>query len=485
MTNKLITNLLISAIFFATPVYTRADLDDSLPDIGTTASSALTINQELIMGDYYLRQIRNGAPLIYDPLLTNYIDQLGQRLVKQASSVKTPFHFHLIRNDEINAFAFFGGNVVIHSALFRESDNESQLASVIAHEIAHITQRHLARRMEEERRQTPLAWAGALGSILLSMANPEAGMAALASTLAGTQQSVISFTQANEQEADRIGIRILSRAGFDPQAMPAFMQKLADKYRYASKPPEILLTHPLPDSRLSDTRNRANQQQSKKVASSQEYLLAKMRVLFMYSRANNQQVNQLLLQDYEKGNHQEKIAAQYGRALDAYRLKNYAQARQILQPLLTNQPNNVWFIDLMTDIDLATQQQNQAINRLEAALKKQPNSAVFQLNLANAYIEAKQPAKASTLLNRYTFNNPDDINGWDLLSKASAEQRISDEEYAARAEIFALTGNLDQAIALLTSASKAAASSSLKKARYDARAEQFRQLQQRVKQFAR
>lgn len=485
MTMKLTRKLLISALLFAAPIYASADIDDSLPDIGTTASSALTINQELIMGDFYLRQIRNGAPIIYDPLLTNYINQLGQRLVKQASSVKTPFQFHLIRNDEINAFAFFGGNIVIHSALFKESDNESQLASVVAHEIAHITQRHLARRMEEERRQAPLAWAGALGSILLSMANPEAGMAALTTTLAGAQQGVISFTQANEQEADRIGIRILSRAGFEAQAMPAFMQKLADKYRYASKPPEILLTHPLPDSRLSDTRNRANQLSGKKIASSQDYLLAKMRVLFMYSRANNQQFNQLLIQDYAKGNAQEKIAAQYGQALDAYRLKNYGQARQILQSLLNSQPNSPWFIDLMTDVDLATQQYSQAITRLEAALKKQPNNPVYQLNLANTYIEAKQPAKASALLNRYTFNNPNDINGWELLAKAYADQRISDEEYAARAEAYALNGNLDQAISLLTSASKSATNGNLKKARYDARIEQLRQLQQRFRQFSR
>lgn len=94
------------------------------------------------MGDYYVRQLRGSAPLINDPLLTQYINALGMRLVSHADSVKTPFTFFLINNDEINAFAFFGGNVVLHSALFRYSDNESQLASVMAHEISHVTQRH-------------------------------------------------------------------------------------------------------------------------------------------------------------------------------------------------------------------------------------------------------------------------------------------------------------------------------------------------------
>ncbi len=231
-----------------------ADVTDSLPDIGTTAGATLSVNEELQMGDFYVRELRASAPLINDPILDQYINTLGQRLVSHAWSVKTPFHFYLIQNDELNAFAFFGGNVVLHSALFRYTDNESELASVMAHEISHVTQRHLARAMEEQKRSAPLTWVGALGSILLAMANPQAGMAALTGTLAGTQQGVISFTRQNEQEADRIGIQVLQRAGFDPEAMPDFMQKLADLSRYDSKPPEMLLTHPLPDSRLADAR---------------------------------------------------------------------------------------------------------------------------------------------------------------------------------------------------------------------------------------
>lgn len=113
---------------------------------------------------------------------------------------------------------------MLHSALFRYADNESQLASVMAHEISHVTQRHLARAMEDQKRNAPLTWAGALGSILLAMASPQAGMAALTGTLAGTRQGMISFTQQNEQEADRIGIQVLQRSGFDPQAMPTFLE---------------------------------------------------------------------------------------------------------------------------------------------------------------------------------------------------------------------------------------------------------------------
>ncbi|SPW58450.1 putative peptidase [Escherichia coli] len=256
-----------------------ADSADTLPDMGTSAGSTLSIGQEMQMGDYYVRQLRGSAPLINDPLLTQYINSLGMRLVSHANSVKTPFHFFLINNDEINAFAFFGGNVVLHSALFRYSDNESQLASVMAHEISHVTQRHLARAMEDQQRSAPLTWVGALGSILLAMASPQAGMAALTGTLAGTRQGMISFTQQNEQEADRIGIQVLQRSGFDPQAMPTFLEKLLDQARYSSRPPEILLTHPLPESRLADAATVLIRCARWLVQSSEDFYLAKARTL--------------------------------------------------------------------------------------------------------------------------------------------------------------------------------------------------------------
>ncbi|MBA5599711.1 M48 family metallopeptidase [Pectobacterium aroidearum] len=478
---KTVMSVLFGALLAGNLLPAQADTQDRLPDIGTTAGGTLSINQELAMGDFYVRQLRAGAPLINDPLLSNYINQLGNRLVKQADSVRTPFHFYLIRNDDINAFAFFGGNVVLHSALFRYADSESELASVLAHEISHVTQRHLARSMESQQRSAPLTWVGALGSILLAMANPQLGMAALSGTLAGAQQGMITFTQANEQEADRIGIQVLQRAGFDPQAMPNFLQKLADQSRYASRPPEMLLTHPLPESRLSDARNRANQMRSTPVQSSQDFLFAKIRTFGMYGSPERPLSNDLLEQ-WEKGNVREQLAAKYGRAIQFYQAKKYDEARNVLQPLLSSAPENPWFLDMMTDIDLGQNRAAQAISRLQNAPGAQANP-VLQLNLANAYVEGKQPSAASKILYRYTYAHPDDSNGWDLLAQAAAAQGQRAEELAARAESLALSGQLDQAIRLLSNASSLVKLGSLEQARYDARIDQLRQLQQRFRQY--
>lgn len=478
---KSVLAALIPTLLLTPALSARADVSDTLPDMGTTAGSTLSINQELQMGDFYVRQLRASAPLINDPLLNQYINELGQRLVAHANSVRTPFHFFLIQNDELNAFAFFGGNVVLHSSLFRYTDNESQLASVMAHEISHVTQRHLARAMEEQRRNAPLTWVGALGSILLAMASPQAGMAALTGTLAGAQQGIISFTQGNEQEADRIGIQVLQRAGFDPQAMPTFLQKLADQSRFSSKPPEILLTHPLPDSRLADARNRANQMRPVVVQSSQDFYMAKVRSLGMYATGRNQLTDDLL-NEYAKGNVREQQAAQYGKAVQFLQAKSFESAKRVIAPLLAKQPDNVWFLDIMTDIDIGLNQPQQAIAMLTSA-KGSSTNPVLQLNLANAYVEAKQPANASRILNRYTFAHPDDVNAFDLLAQASAAQGLRDEELSARAEGLALNGQLDQAISTLSSASAQVPLGSLKQARYDARIDQFRELQKRFKVY--
>ncbi|MCX8956747.1 beta-barrel assembly-enhancing protease [Erwinia psidii] len=474
-----LASLIATLITASVPAF--ADVSDNLPDIGTTAGNTLSIGQEMQMGDFYVRQLRASAPLISDPLLNTYINQLGERLVAHAWSVKTPFHFFLIANDEINAFAFFGGNVVLHSVLFRYTDNESQLASVLAHEISHVTQRHLARAMEAQQRNAPLTWVGALGSVLLAMASPQAGMAALSGTLAGTQQGVISFTQQNEQEADRIGIQVLQRAGFDPQAMPDFLQKLSDKSRFASKPPEMLLTHPLPDSRLSDARNRANQMKPVVVQSSQDYYMAKVRILGMYSTGQNQLTDDLL-DSLSKGNTREQSAAHYGKAVQFLQAKSYDDASKIIAPLLAKQPANVWYLDIMTDIYIGLKQPQRAVTMLLAARSVSDNPVV-QLNLANALIKAAQPDHASKILYRYTWAHKEDPNGWDLLAQASADQGLTDEEQAARAESLALNGRLDQAIRSLSSASAAVPLGSLKQARYDARIDQLRQLQQRFRAY--
>jgi predicted Zn-dependent protease len=218
------------------------------------------------------------------------------------------------------------------------------------------------------------------------------------------------------------------------------------------------------------------------VQSSEDFYMAKARTLGMYNNGQNQ-LSSDLLDSWSKGNIREQRAAQYGRALQAMEANNYGEASKQLQPLLTANPQNAWYLDLATDISLGQNKNAEAVNRLKAA-KDLRNSPVLQLNLANALLQSGNPAEAATLLNRYTFTYKDDMNGWDLLAQAEGKLGNRDQELAARAEGMALVGRLDQSISLLSNASAQVKLGSLQQARYDARIDQFRQLQETFKPYS-
>ncbi|MGN2917924.1 beta-barrel assembly-enhancing protease [Aliivibrio fischeri] len=457
---KLANGLLIASLLTSSiPSFAKNDLN--LPDIGTTAASTLTIDQELIYGDAYMRMLRASQPVINDPVLAEYVQDLGHRLVANANDVKTPFHFFLINNREINAFAFFGGYVALHSGLFLHAQTESELASVVAHEIAHITQRHLARSMEEQARRSPATVAALVGSLLLAIAAPEAGIAAIHATTAGAMQSSINYTRSNEKEADRFGIDTLAKSGFDVSAMPRFFSRLADQYRYASTPPAMLLTHPLPTSRITDSRERAQQYPMKRV-NARFAGIDSSAALDWFSRKSKTHNTDI------------KQALEYGKALVYIDSKQYDKAQPLINKLLKNDPLNTFYIDAATDLDLYTKKNAQALKRLKDGLVQLPNNPVLTINYAHALTESNKPSEAVRVLQRYTHDHPDDPTGWQLLAKAYHDDGSSDGELAARAEVYALKGMWNKALNNYTQASQLVEYGSLDQARYDARIDQLR-----------
>ena len=452
------------AATLSTPTLANTNSLD-LPDIGTAAGGTLTIDQELIYGDAYMRIIRSSQPVINDPVLNLYIDTLGHRLVANANDVKTPFQFFMIRDRNINAFAFFGGYVALHSGLFLHAKSESELASVLAHEIAHVTQRHLARSMEDQARRSPATIAALAGSILLAIAAPEAGIAALTATTAGNMQSQINYTRSNEKEADRFGINTLAKAGFDVNAMPRFFGRLADEYRYASTPPPMLLTHPLPEDRITDSRARARSYPPLKLAPSLDYHLARARIVARYAGINNEASLDWFSRQLKKAAKEIVPSLEYGQALVYLDSKKFDKAETILTKLITNDPTNLFYLDAISDLHIEQEKPELAIEELKPALVRQPNNPVLTINYANALIEKEDFAEAIRVLQRYTHDNPNDTNGWHLLSKANTSLGNSDEDLAARAEILALQANWQ--------ASQIAELGSLKQARYDARIDQL------------
>lgn len=400
-----------------------------LPDIGTAAGGTLTIDQELIYGDAYMRIIRSSQPIVNDPVLNQYIDTLGHRLVASANDVKTPFQFFMIRDRNINAFAFFGGYVALHSGLFLHAQSESELASVLAHEIAHVTQRHLARSMEDQARRSPATIAALAASVLLAIAAPEAGIAALTATTAGNMQSQINYTRSNEKEADRFGINTLAKAGFDVNAMPRFFGRLADEYRYASTPPPMLLTHPLPEDRITDSRARARSYPPLKLAPSLDYHLARARIVARYAGINNDAALDWFERKLKKAPKALVPSLEYGQALVYLDSKKLDKAEPILTKLINSDPTNLFYLDAISDLHIEKKQPEIAIKELKSALVRQPNNPVLTINYANALIENEDLQEAVRVLQRYTHDNPNDTNGWHLLSKVNTSLVIATKNW--------------------------------------------------------
>ncbi len=448
-----------------------------LPDIGTTAGGTLTIDQERNYGDAYMRILRASQPVINDPVLAEYISSLGYRLVANAEDVKTPFEFFLIRDRNINAFAFFGGHVAIHTGLFLHANSEGELASVVSHEIAHVTQRHLARRMEDQARKNPVTLAALAGSILLAIAAPEAGIAALTATQAGAMQSAINYTRSNEKEADRVGMNTLIKAGYDPHAMPSFFGRLADQYRYASKPPPMLLTHPLPEDRITDSRARADAYPINPPAPSIEFHMAKARVVARYVGISSDGAMDWLERKEKSASKAIKPTYEYGKALVYLDTKQLDKAEELLLSLQERFPHSNFVLDALSDLNIEKKTPEKAEALLEEALKTKPRNPVLQINLANVMIEAGKNEQAIRMLQRYTHDNPNDTNGWHLLSKAHANLSDPANELAARGELYALNANWNRAIQSFTQAAQLSELGSLQQARFDARIDQL--LQQR------
>lgn len=417
---------------------------NKLPDIGGNAFSTLTPEKEKQLGDVMMRQTRGSLPMIYDPLLDEYINALGNRLVARANDVKFPFKFYWVNDRNINAFASLGGNIASHSGTLAIADSESEFASVMAHEIAHVTQRHIARFVEAQNQRAPLTLASLLGAIVLATVNPEAGMAAMMASQGAAQQSAINFTRSNEQEADRIGMNILAEAGFDPNAVPQFFTRLSEQSRFVNQQLAFLQTHPLSQARVSDTRLRAQQYPQRFVPDSQDFTLSKARILARYHHNTKDALIIFRRKLTEPGGNTR--ANRYGLAVTLLDNKLYDEALGHINELLEQDEHNLYYLDVYTDILIGQQKYQQALERLQQAYLLRPNNQVVTLNYANAAVKAGSYGLAIHLLRNLLYYKDDNILAYDLLSEAYKLQEDFAKYYEARADLFYQMANYPKAI---------------------------------------
>ncbi|WP_156492475.1 M48 family metalloprotease, partial [Oleiphilus sp. HI0080] len=289
--------------------------NNNLPTLGNASSNIISIEKERQLGNAWLAALRGQVQTYEQPVVEQYLEQLVYSLAPYSAVADREFRFVVLNSPELNAFAVPGSVVGINAGLFLHASSEQEFASVIAHELAHLSQRHYARRLEQQQLSTPLTLAGVLASVVIAATTgAEAGIATLASTQALSVEKSLSYSRQNEEEADRIGIETMYASDYNPRAMPKMFERMLKNARLqGNTPPEYLSTHPLSENRVSDTRNRAEQYPVKPYQDSVLFHICKAIVTVDYAQSKEQAAD-LYKSIISRGKHKNVDAARFGLA---------------------------------------------------------------------------------------------------------------------------------------------------------------------------
>ncbi len=433
----LLTLLLALTPWAATAAY-------QLPDLGNPADTALPPAKASEIGAQVVEQLRRHDMILDDPELSTFIQNLGQRLVKHSSRSTGNFHFFVVRDNTINAFALPGDYIGIQTGLITATRDVSELAAVMAHEIGHEVQHHIARQMQAQKTLSWTTGAAILAAIIAGGGSPEVAQAALGLGMSSFYQNSVTFTRQNEMEADHVGIRILAESGFDPNGMVTFFQRLNEQTRlYGNIVPDILLTHPVTSVRIAEARERAQQYPEVRPAPDLDYQLmrARTRVLAASNPADAVDYYRKLRASGNSG-----PESTYGYAVGLTASGHVNEALDLLQTLIKSQPDNVHYLLAEADALLNANKAEQAVALLKPHWQKNRSYSPFALGYANALIRAGQPSEARDIIvgaSEQLFHLPQSRQ---LLADAAAAQGRKGEAYYQSAEYYRLKGDIDQAI---------------------------------------
>lgn len=478
---KLLRPTLLSlACLLASPLLTASDL----PSLGDSSSSIVSPQQEHKLGRAWLSLLRGQISQLSDPVLKDYVERSVYQLAETSQLQDRRLEFILLDSPQLNAFAAPGGIIGVNAGLFLNARSEAEYASVMAHELAHLSQRHFARGLEaQQRMQIPMMAAMLAGIVAAAAGAGDAGIAAIASTQAAAIQEARRFSRQNEQEADRIGIINLEKAGYDPRAMPSMFERLMRQYRYDSKPPEFLMTHPVTESRIADTRNRAELFPAGGKNNSLHYQLIRSRVALQYETSPGMTAKRFRAVLDE---HPTSAPARYGLALAQLKGGQLDEARGNLQQLLSASPKELMYQLSMVDLDLAANRLTEAENRLRNLGSSYPGNYPVRQAQIELLLKQNNVRAAEKALDQLVDDRPNDPDIWYQVAEVRGLSGNIIGLHQARGEFFALVGDYDQAIEQLDLAKRKASINNFPLAsRIDARQQELLAEQREVKKMMR
>lgn len=422
-----------------------------LPALGD-GSSAISPSQEKELGRAWLRQLRGQVPLISDPAISDYLEDLLYRLVPNSELLDSDLIVTVIDSPELNAFAVPGGVIGVNAGMFLYADTEQELAGVLSHELAHLSQRHYARRLEESNKQLALNLAGLLASIVIgATAGTDAGVAAMASAQALSIHQQLSYSRQNEQEADRLGIQTLNASGMNASAMASMFSRMMRNERFNRAVPEYFRTHPLTESRVSDMGARSSSYPARLYEENQDFYFIQARAKTLYATSPKDALAHFkaLAQSTRR---ELQLEALYGEVMALIQANRPSEAENALEALLGAMPNAIMPNLLKLDWLMAQRRTDEALKLVQQQLSLNPGN--YPLTRAQAHIltERMDYAGAYSLLKRLSLTHTDDAGLWYDLAEAAGQANAIVELHRARAEYFFMRADTVSALKQLEQA---------------------------------
>jgi predicted Zn-dependent protease len=455
----------------------KPEIQDQLPEMGTAAASTLSLEDEYRIGRMVMRGLRDSGRILEDPETNEYLQSLGLRLSSLAQSGNREFSFFLVNDPTINAFALPGGFVGIHSGLLLDTRNESELAGVFAHEISHVTQRHIARGLEDRSRTSLVSTAATLAAILLSAVAgmpSNATMGAIVAAQGLAAQSQLNFTRENEYEADRVGIGLMAGAGFDPNGMSNFFEEMGRRTQLSPDwVPELLKSHPVTSARMAEAKGRAAQYPPVITHDSMSYAITRERVRVLTTPAGTDPRDHYAAVTANEAD--SSIAQVYGKALAQYMAGDYGHAIPTFEHLVATHPEVMQFHTALGQAQLSAGQTKAALSTLERARELSPRNIPVTVRYAEALLQAGRPKRAHEVLLDLFNNVPPSQEQIRLTAMAASAAGDVADAYSYMAEYHFMGGDLPLAINQLELALSVPDTTDVQRARYAARLKELRE----------
>jgi predicted Zn-dependent protease len=443
--------------------FTPYAIGDGLPDLGDVSQAALTPLQEREIGQQSMMQIRASKQFLDDSEVNDYLNQLGYKLVENSPEPGLDFEFFTVNDYSVNAFAMPGGFIGVNAGLLLTTQSESELASVLSHEISHVTQHHLARMIASQQSDSLVSMASIALAILAARTNPQASEAAIISAQARSIQKQLNFTRSYEEEADRIGLQLLRKSGFNTHAMPEFLERLQNSTRLLEgNAPNYMRTHPITSDRIAEIENRVQKDPYRLIPDSLNFQLVRTKLIGAQKTAP--EAIAFFTEALGSQGYGNPVAQRYGLVTALLRdnqvdraAKELATLRKQAQDIPMDR-NNPMLATLTGRVMRAEKNDGAALAFYRNAVQSFPQHRALIYDYADLLLQDNQSETALKLLSEQVGLHPTDTRLYDLQARAYSMQGKALEEHQALAYSYAWQGNLYAAMEQLEMAKQAGGS---------------------------